>query len=84
MLDATVEEDDVNSTTDASGNRRLTEEQIIAHSVTFMMAGHETTANTLGYTAYLLALNPHVQEKLQSEIDKYFKENPVICGESMQ
>ena len=37
----------------------------------------ETTANTLAYTSYLLALNPDIQEILQSEIDNYFDEKPV-------
>ena len=57
--------------------RKLTNEQIVALAVGFMLAGYETTANTLAYTSYLLALNPEVQEKLQSEIDSYFDEKPV-------
>ena len=71
MIDATVE--------DAKSSRqKLTEEEITAHAILFMLAGYETTANTLSYTSYLLALNPHVQEKLQEEIDSFFEENPVI------
>jgi hypothetical protein len=57
--------------------RKLTDEEIVAHAVAFIMAGYETTANTLAYTSYLLALNPDIQEKLQSEIDSYFEEKPV-------
>ena len=38
----------------------------------FMLAGYETTSTALGFTAYELALNPHVQEKLRAEIDEYF------------
>ena len=57
--------------------KKLTDEEIVAHAATFMLAGYETTANTLAYTSYLLALNPDIQEKLQSEIDSYFEENPV-------
>ena len=57
--------------------RKLTDEEIVAHAVTFMLAGYETTANTLAYTSYLLALNPDIQEKLQSEIGRYFDEKPV-------
>ena len=56
----------------------FTNEQIAAFSIDFLLAGYETTANTLSYTTYLLAMNPDVQEKLQIEIDKYFdEENPV-------
>ena len=57
--------------------RKLMDEEIVAHALTFILAGYETTANTLAYTSYLLALNPDIQEKLQSEIDNYFDEKPV-------
>ncbi len=56
---------------------KLTDEQIVAHSTTFLLAGYETTSNTLAYVSYLLALNPIIQEKLQQEIDNYFDNNPV-------
>ena len=62
---------------EADENKKLTDEQITSHSIVFMMAGYETTANALSYTSYLLAINPHVQEKLQAEIDSFFQENPV-------
>ena len=55
----------------------LTDEEVVMHAIVIMMAGYETTANALAYTSYLLALNPDIQEKLQSEIDSYFDENPV-------
>ena len=58
--------------------QKLTDDDIIGNAITFMLAGYDTTSNTLGYTCYLLALNPHVQEKLQQEIDNYYEENPVI------
>ena len=59
--------------------RKFSDEEIVAHAVTFILAGYETTANTLAYTSYLLALNPDIQEKLQSEIDSYFDDKPVSC-----
>ncbi|MBD2303557.1 cytochrome P450 [Nostoc sp. FACHB-87] len=37
---------------------------------TLMLAGHETTANTLSWTWMLLAQNPEVREKLKSELDQ--------------
>eukprot|EP01118_Nematostelium_gracile_P009851 TRINITY_DN3336_c0_g1_i4.p1 TRINITY_DN3336_c0_g1~~TRINITY_DN3336_c0_g1_i4.p1 ORF type:complete len:478 (+),score=123.71 TRINITY_DN3336_c0_g1_i4:103-1434(+) len=36
---------------------------------TFLAAGHETTASTLGWTSYLLAENTSVQQKLFEEVD---------------
>ncbi len=56
---------------------KMTSEEIVGHVRVVLLAGYETTANTLAYTSYLLALNPDIQEKLQSEIDTYFDENPV-------
>ena len=57
--------------------RKLTDEEVVGQAVTFLLGGYETTANALAYTSYLLALNPDIQEKLQSEIDSYFEEKPV-------
>ena len=51
--------------------------RIVAHSITFLLAGYETIANTLAYTSYLLALNPEIQEKLRAKFDEYFESNLV-------
>ena len=56
---------------------KLTDEEVVGHARVMMLAGYETTANTLAYTSYLLAINPDIQEKLQSEIDSYFEDRPV-------
>ena len=83
MIDATGEIDDDRSREDSrecSAQRKaekLTDEQVVGEAIGFLLAGYETTANTLAYTSYLLALNPDIQEKLQSEIDSYFDEKPV-------
>ena len=60
-----------------STEHRLSAKEIVDNSVTFLIAGYETTANALSFTTYLLALNPSIQEKLQSEIDAYFRDKPV-------
>mgnify|MGYP001793185569 CR=1 FL=1 len=49
---------------------KLTNDEIVAQSVTFLLAGQESTANTLSFVTYLLALYPDVQEKLRSEIEE--------------
>lgn len=36
---------------------------------TFMLAGHETTANALAWMWYLLALNPDARDRMLAEID---------------
>ena len=47
---------------------KLTEKQIHDHIMTFIAAGHETTAITLVWTLYLLSQYPQVRIKLQDEI----------------
>ena len=73
MLQLMIDATSVNGTDD----RGLTIEDIAGFSIDFLLGGYATTANTLSYTTYLLAMNPDVQGKLQAEIDLYFKENPV-------
>ena len=55
----------------------MTNEEVVEHSIAFLIAGNETTATTLSFGSYLLALHPDIQEKLQSEIDTYFDDKPV-------
>ena len=47
----------------------LTDTDILINSIIFMTAGFDTTATTLGWLTYDLALNPDVQDKLIDEID---------------
>jgi cytochrome P450 len=39
-------------------------------ATTFMLAGHETTANALAWTWYLLALNPDARDRMLEEVDE--------------
>jgi cytochrome P450 len=39
-------------------------------ALTFMLAGHETTANAMSWLWYLLAINPDAREKMLAEIDE--------------
>lgn len=47
----------------------LTDAELRDEAMTFLLAGHETTANALTWTWYLLSKNPHVLEEMQSEVD---------------
>ncbi len=66
---------------DGSSKGRLSDQAIVANSVTFLLGGYETTANTLAFTSYLLALHPDIQERLRTEIDDYFHSNPVSTND---
>ena len=54
----------------------LSNDEIVALVAAIMLAGFETTNNALSYTAYLLALNPTIQDKLIKEINDYYEVNP--------
>ena len=45
--------------------------QIAAQTNTMMLAGYETTANTLAFSVYLLGKHPQAQQCLLQEIDKF-------------
>ena len=55
------------------GNRRkqaarLTDEQLRDQAITILVASHETTANAMTFTLYLLAKHPEEQKKLREEV----------------
>lgn len=49
---------------------RMSDKQVRDEAVTLMMAGHETTANTLNWTWLLLAQNPDKAALLREELDR--------------
>jgi len=49
---------------------QMTDEQLRDEAMTIFLAGHETTANALTWTWYLLSQNPEVEAKLHKEIDE--------------
>ena len=55
---------------DEEGDRTgMSNEQVRDEAMTLFLAGHETTANLLAWTWYLLALNPEAERRLHAEID---------------
>lgn len=53
---------------DAETGAGLSDEQLRNETITFLLAGHETTANALAWTFYLLAQHPEVEARLRSEL----------------
>lgn len=59
----------VMSARDEDGSR-MSDKQLRDEVLTFLLAGHETTALALTWTWYLLALNPEAEQKLHEELDQ--------------
>ncbi|KAI0652675.1 PAH-inducible cytochrome P450 monooxygenase PC-PAH 1 [Trametes meyenii] len=47
---------------------RLTDEEMISQMATFLLAGHETTANSTSWMLYELARHPGYQSKMREEV----------------
>jgi len=54
---------------------RMTDEQVRDEAVTLFLAGHETTANALNWTFWLLAQNPEAEARLHQELDTVLQGN---------
>ncbi|HEY0544327.1 MAG TPA: cytochrome P450 [Pyrinomonadaceae bacterium] len=52
--------------------RGMTDEQVRDEAMTIFLAGHETTANALTWTWYLLSQHPAVEARLHEELDEVF------------
>ncbi|HEU4533563.1 MAG TPA: cytochrome P450, partial [Polyangiaceae bacterium] len=61
LLDATDPDD---------AGARLDEREVRDELVTFLLAGHETTSNTLAWALYLLSQSPAAEARLCAELDE--------------
>ena len=74
LLQMLLEVRNENNVTLSSGY--VLNDEIIALILTVVLASYETTTDTLSFTAYLLALNPSIQDRLIREITDYYDANP--------
>src|SRR6266516_2278213 len=58
-----------------AGIGRMTDSQLRDEVMTIFLAGHETTANALTWTYYLLSEHPATETKLQEELQSVFGNN---------
>ncbi len=66
---------------DESGNRALSDVEIRDEAITLMLAGHETTAQALTWTWYLLHQNPAAREALRAELAAQLGTRPPTPGD---
>jgi cytochrome P450 len=54
---------------DEEAGEGMSDELVRDEILTFLIAGHETWSNSLGWTWYVLSENPEAREKLHAELD---------------
>ena len=55
----------------------LTDQEILGNTFIFLLAGHETTSNSIHFSLILLALDRAAQRHLQNDLDEIFQGRPV-------
>jgi len=59
-----------------TGGYAMSDEAMMDQVLTFLGAGHETTASGLAWTLWLLAKDPKSQQKLRDEVTSLYAETP--------
>ena len=65
-------------------NQKELVKRVRDQALTFYLAGHETTANALSWTCYLLAKNPQVESKMYTEIKEVLQDRPAVFEDISQ
>jgi cytochrome P450 len=68
---------------DPETGKGISEDDVRANIVTFIGAGHETTANALTWTLYLLSQAPDWRARVEAEIDAHFDPANEAFAEAM-
>ena len=64
--------------TAADGGSKLSNEELLANVFTLLLAGEDTTANTLAFICYFLAGHPEAQEKVRAEAEAVLGASPAL------
>jgi cytochrome P450 len=66
--------------TDPETGAPMSEKQLVDNLVTFLAAGHETTAKALTWTLYLIARAPDWQERIAAEVASVAGTSPIAAA----
>lgn len=79
LVRASMEESAPGEHKDANGQRRtgMSQQEVFGNMFVFNFAGHDTTAHSLNYAFYLLAVHPDVQDWMHEEIKHVFKDGDI-------
>jgi cytochrome P450 len=72
------------SAKDPDNGRGIAEADMRANIVTFINAGHETTANALTWTLYLLSQSPEWRERAEADADQAFDSEGAVATETCE
>jgi cytochrome P450 len=61
---------------DEDDGSTMTDRQVRDEAMTIFLAGHETTANALTWTWYLVSQSPEVEARLHEEVDRVLQGRP--------
>lgn len=56
----------------------FTEEEIAGNVLTMLVAGEDTTANTLTWMAHFMTADPEIQQRMQHEVDEVLGNAPML------
>lgn len=59
----------------------MTDQQLRDEVITMLMAGHETTAASLGWVFYVLGEHPEIEARLHAEVDEVLAGRPVTMDD---
>jgi cytochrome P450 len=62
---------------DADTKERMSDAQIRDEVITIYLAGHETTANAMAFTFYLLAKHPDAAQRIAAEVKQVFSDGAI-------
>ncbi|XP_035692120.1 cytochrome P450 3A8-like [Branchiostoma floridae] len=84
MVNAHKDDDPDNDATQVPGTKKpLTKDDIVANSFLFFLAGYETTATTMAFTLYNLALHQEAQDKAREEINQVMEDRDLVDYEAV-
>ncbi|HNJ64394.1 MAG TPA: cytochrome P450 [Turneriella sp.] len=71
----------ISSRREAGDDMKKARKQLRDEAMTLFLAGHETTANALTWTFYLLSQNPDKYDALCAELDQVLKDRPATIDD---
>lgn len=66
---------------DEETGESMTDDQLRSEALTFLIAGHETTATALSWTWYLLAAHPSIRQRVRAEVEAVLGERPAMFAD---